>query len=92
MADVIAALAAFSHCAASERQELLDDIYEKWKVDVQVMDKWLILQTYFQPATNPGVGLGATQDQCCLPADVAERQPAQQKLWSAPSYPFVRIL
>ncbi|MBU1417755.1 MAG: aminopeptidase N, partial [Proteobacteria bacterium] len=44
MTDVIAVLAAFSHCAVSERQELLDDFYEKWKADGLVMDKWLILQ------------------------------------------------
>lgn len=44
MTDVIAVLAAFSHCAVSERQELLDDFYEKWKTDGLVMDKWLILQ------------------------------------------------
>lgn len=40
-------LAAFSHCVVSERQELLDDIYEKWKADILVMDMWLILQAAF---------------------------------------------
>ncbi len=44
MTDVIAVLAALSHCDIPERQELLDDFYEKWKADVLVMDKWLILQ------------------------------------------------
>ncbi len=44
MTDVIAVLAALSHCAIAERQELLDNFYEKWKTDGLVMDKWLILQ------------------------------------------------
>ncbi len=44
MTDVMAVLAALSHCDIPERQELLDDFYGKWKADVLVMDKWLILQ------------------------------------------------
>jgi aminopeptidase N len=44
MTDVVAVLAALSHCAIAERQELLDDFYEKWQLDGLVMDKWLILQ------------------------------------------------
>lgn len=44
MTDVIAVLAALSHCDVPERLELLQDYYEKWKDDVLVMDKWLILQ------------------------------------------------
>ena len=44
MTDVIAVLAAFSHCPMGERQQLLDDFYEKWQADGLVMDKWLILQ------------------------------------------------
>ena len=44
MTDVMAVLGALSHCDIPERQELLDDFYEKWKNDVLVMDKWLILQ------------------------------------------------
>ncbi len=44
MTDVIAVLAALSHCDIPERQNLLDDFYRKWKEDVLVMDKWLILQ------------------------------------------------
>ncbi|HID69638.1 MAG TPA: aminopeptidase N [Desulfobacterales bacterium] len=44
MTDVMAVLAAISNCAIPERQELIDDFYEKWKTDPLVMDKWLILQ------------------------------------------------
>jgi aminopeptidase N len=44
MTDVIAVLAALCHCDVPERLELLGDYYEKWKDDVLVMDKWLILQ------------------------------------------------
>lgn len=44
MTDSVAVLAAISNCDIPERQELLDHFYEKWKDDVLVMDKWLILQ------------------------------------------------
>jgi aminopeptidase N len=44
MTDVIAVLSALSNCDIPERKELLTDFYEKWKEDVLVMDKWLILQ------------------------------------------------
>jgi aminopeptidase N len=44
MTDIIAVLAALSHCDVPERMELLNDYYDKWKDDVLVMDKWLILQ------------------------------------------------
>jgi aminopeptidase N len=44
MTDVIAVLAALCRCDVPERLELLADYYEKWKDDVLVMDKWLILQ------------------------------------------------
>ncbi|MCF8055178.1 MAG: aminopeptidase N [Desulfocapsa sp.] len=44
MTDVLAVLATFANCDIPERQELLDDFYEKWKADALVMDKWLILQ------------------------------------------------
>ena len=44
MTDVMAVLAALSHYDIPERQDLLDDFYEKWQNDVLVMDKWLILQ------------------------------------------------
>ena len=37
-------LAALSHCAIREREQLLDDFYEQWKDEQLVMDKWLILQ------------------------------------------------
>lgn len=44
MTDVVAVLAALCHCDIPERRELLNNFYEKWKDDVLVMDKWLILQ------------------------------------------------
>ncbi len=56
MTDVIAVLAALSHCDIPERQELLESFYEKWKADGLVMDKWLILQaTSSLPATLKSV-------------------------------------
>ncbi|MEA3466878.1 MAG: aminopeptidase N [Thermodesulfobacteriota bacterium] len=56
MTDVMAVLAALAHCDISERQELLDDFYGKWKTDVLVMDKWLILQaTSSLPSTLASV-------------------------------------
>ncbi len=44
MTDTIVVLSALIHCDIPERLELLDDFYEKWKDEVLVMDKWLILQ------------------------------------------------
>ena len=44
MTDTIAVLQAFSHCDIPERLELFEDFYQKWRDDVLVMDKWLILQ------------------------------------------------
>ena len=44
MTDTIAVLAAFCNCDIPERLDLLGHFYEKWKEDVLVMDKWLILQ------------------------------------------------
>ena len=44
MTDAIAVLQALSSCDIPERLELFNDFYEKWKDDVLVMDKWLILQ------------------------------------------------
>ncbi len=56
MTDVMAALAALSSCDIPERQDLLADFYEKWKGDLLVMDKWLILQaTSSLPATLASV-------------------------------------
>jgi len=51
MTDTIAVLAALCNCDTPERLELLDHFYEKWKDDVLVMDKWLILQA---TASLPG--------------------------------------
>ena len=44
MTDVIAALAALANYPGPEREEVLDNFYEKWKNDPLVMDKWLIIQ------------------------------------------------
>jgi len=44
MTDTITVLAAVCNCDIPERLELLNHFYEKWKDDVLVMDKWLILQ------------------------------------------------
>ncbi|MCK5069842.1 MAG: aminopeptidase N C-terminal domain-containing protein, partial [Desulfocapsa sp.] len=44
MTDAITVLQALSRCDIPERLELFNDFYEKWKDDVLVMDKWLILQ------------------------------------------------
>jgi aminopeptidase N len=56
MTDTIAVLAALCNCDIPERLELLDHFYDKWKDDVLVMDKWLILQaTASLPATLESV-------------------------------------
>ena len=44
MTDVIAALAALSNYPGTEREDALDDFYQRWKNDPLVMDKWLIIQ------------------------------------------------
>jgi aminopeptidase N len=44
MTDVIAALAALSNYPGPEREEALDNFYERWKNDPLVLDKWLIIQ------------------------------------------------
>ena len=44
MTDTIAALAAFVQSSLSERHALLEDFYKKWKDELLVMDKWLMLQ------------------------------------------------
>ena len=44
MTDVIAALAALSNYPGREREETLDNFYERWKDDPLVIDKWLIIQ------------------------------------------------
>jgi len=44
MTDTITVLAALCNCDIPERLELLEVFYDKWKDDVLVMDKWLILQ------------------------------------------------
>lgn len=56
MTDAIAVLVALSHCDIPQRVELLDDFYGKWKADLLVMDKWLILQASSSlPATLDSV-------------------------------------
>ncbi len=48
MTDVIGALSALASYTGIERDEILDDFYERWHSDPLVVDKWLILQ-----ATSP---------------------------------------
>ncbi|MCW9023380.1 MAG: aminopeptidase N [Gammaproteobacteria bacterium] len=52
MTDVLAALACLSHYDISERQEALDNFYQKWQQDKLVVDKWFALQSMSRlPAT-----------------------------------------
>ncbi len=44
MTDVVAVLAAISHCDVPEREALLADFSKKWQDDPLVMDKWFIIQ------------------------------------------------
>ncbi len=44
MTDVIAGLRVLSHLDIPEREQELNDFYEKWKDDPLVTDKWLMLQ------------------------------------------------
>ena len=44
MTDVLSALAALSHYDSSERQSALDNFYNKWKHDAQVVEKWFAIQ------------------------------------------------
>jgi aminopeptidase N len=44
MTDVIAALAAFNNTDCAEREEVLNQFYQKWHNDSLVMDKWFAIQ------------------------------------------------
>ncbi len=44
MTDVIAALAALSHCACAEREQALQQFARRWGSDPLVMDKWFSIQ------------------------------------------------
>jgi aminopeptidase N len=44
MTDVMAALAALADYPGQEREEVLNNFYDKWKDDPLVMNKWLTLQ------------------------------------------------
>lgn len=45
MTDTMAALSCLSHMNAPQRKQALDDFYEKWKDDMNVMNKWFKLQS-----------------------------------------------
>jgi len=52
MTDRMAALTALSQCDVPERAEALDDLYERYKDNALVVDKWLALQASIpEPAT-----------------------------------------
>ncbi len=44
MTDVLAALEALSHTPLPEREEALEDFYQRWHHDPLVLDKWFALQ------------------------------------------------
>ena len=44
MTDVLSALTILSHHENASRQQALDDFYEKWKDDAQVVEKWFAIQ------------------------------------------------
>ena len=44
MTDVMSVLSILSHYDIKERQQVLDEFYEKWKHDAQVVEKWLAIQ------------------------------------------------
>ena len=44
MTDVMAALGALVNCPVRQRQEALDDFYQRWQGEPLVVDKWLTLQ------------------------------------------------
>jgi aminopeptidase N len=44
MTDVITALGLIAHSEAKEREELLDDFYQRWSDDPLVLDKWFTVQ------------------------------------------------
>ncbi len=44
MTDVLAALSILSQHDVAERQQVLDDFYNKWKHDRQVVEKWFAIQ------------------------------------------------
>ncbi|VAX12962.1 Membrane alanine aminopeptidase N [hydrothermal vent metagenome] len=44
MTDVLAALSILSQHDIAERQSVLDDFYDKWKHDRQVVEKWFAIQ------------------------------------------------
>ena len=44
MTDVLAALEALSHTSLSQRDEALNDFYQRWHHDALVLDKWFALQ------------------------------------------------
>jgi aminopeptidase N len=52
MTDRMAALTALSQCDVTERAEAIDDLYERYKDNALVIDKWLALQASIpEPAT-----------------------------------------
>ncbi|HZM35360.1 MAG TPA: aminopeptidase N [Burkholderiales bacterium] len=44
MTDVMAALAALANLDCAEREQALDEFYERWKDEPLVVDKWLAVQ------------------------------------------------
>ena len=44
MTDVLSALTILSHHKNTSRQKALDDFYDKWKHDAQVVEKWFAIQ------------------------------------------------
>lgn len=44
MTDVLSALTILSHNKNTSRQKALDDFYNKWKHDAQVVEKWFAIQ------------------------------------------------
>jgi aminopeptidase N len=53
MTDRMAALSALSLCDVPERQEALDDFYQRYKDNALVVDKWLALQASIPEAGTP---------------------------------------
>jgi len=48
MTDVVAALAALSHCVCPEREQALQEFGRRWEGDPLVMDKWFTIQATSQ--------------------------------------------
>ena len=44
MTDVLSGISILSHYDNAARQQALDDFYEKWKHDAQVVEKWFAIQ------------------------------------------------